>query len=86
VTRFLNVKLKHLILNSKVKESEYLSIMLLHTQKMRELSMDKISKNQGVSEQFRMWIRRMTRRSKETARDLKFAVINNCLHESNIHR
>jgi hypothetical protein len=50
------------------------------------LSMDKISKNQGVSEQFRMWIRRMTRRSKETARDLKFAVINNCLHESNIHR
>ncbi len=86
MTRFLNVKLKHLILNSKVKESEYLSIMLLHTQKMRELSMDKISKNQGVSEQFRMWIRRMTRRSKETARDLKFAVINNCLHESNIHR
>jgi hypothetical protein len=86
VTRFLNVKLKHLILNSKVKESEHLSIMLLHTQKMRELSMDKISKNQGVGEQFRMWIRRMSRRSNETARDSKFAVMNNCLHESNIYR
>jgi hypothetical protein len=82
VTRFLNVKLKHLILNSKVKESECLSV---HTE-MRELSMDKISKNQGMGEQFRMWIRRITRRSNETARDLKFAVINNCLHESNIYR
>jgi hypothetical protein len=76
------VKLKHLILNSKVKESECLSV---HTE-MRELSMDKISKNQGMGEQFRMWIRRITRRSNETARDLKFAVINNCLHESNIYR
>lgn len=82
MTRFLNVKLKHLILNSKVKESEYLSV---HTE-MRELSMDKISKNQGMGEQFRMWVRRITRRSNETARDLKFAVINNCLHESNIYR
>ncbi len=82
MTRFLNVKLKHLILNSKVKESECLSV---HTE-MRELSMDKISKNQGMGEQFRMWIRRITRRSNETARDLKFAVINNCLHESNIYR
>jgi len=53
---------------------------------MRELSMDKISKTQGMGEQFRMWIRRITRRSNETARDLKFAVINNCLHESNIYR
>ncbi len=76
------MKLKHLILNSKVKESECLSV---HTE-MRELSMDKISKNQGMGEQFRMWIRRITRRSNETARDLKFAVINNCLHESNIYR
>jgi hypothetical protein len=42
------VKLKHLILNSKVKESEYLGITLLRAQKMRELSMDKISKNQGM--------------------------------------
>jgi hypothetical protein len=82
VTRFLNVKLKHLILNSKVKESEYLSV---HTE-MRELSMDKISKNQGMGEQFRMWVRRITRRSNETAQDLKFAVINNCLLESNIYR
>jgi hypothetical protein len=85
VTRFLNVNLKHLILNTKVKESEYLSIMLLCAQKMRELSMYKISKNQGMGEQFRMWIRRMTRRSNETARDSKFAVINNCLHENNIY-
>jgi len=34
---------------------------------MRELSMDKLSKNQGMGEQFRMWIRRITRRSNEIA-------------------